>query len=204
MSSINMIAARRAETKRLEDLVRIMRLVIVGELAIILCVLGFMTARMHTANKSIHRLDQRLASLQPTVDKISRYESDIKKLEPRLDLLSESRERTLLWHAILQDLSQSMPEKTWLTSLATSQAPAGSGDQQSVVPTLSLSGFSVSQRLVGETMLRLNRFPEFRRVDLAYTQEGGDEKCSTLRFQIVARVNSQEPTKGRVSTNAVD
>ncbi len=97
-----------------------------------------------------------------------------------------------------------MPEKTWLTSLATRQAPAGSGDQQSIVPAVTLSGVSASQRLVGETMLSLNRFPEFRRVDLAFTQDSGDEKCTTLRFQIVAKVNSQEPKKGRVSTNAVD
>ena len=195
MPSINMIAARRAEKKRLEKLVSTVFLVIIGELAIALAIVGFMTARVHAANTAMRQLDSKLTKLQPTVDKIHRYEVEIKLLEPRLGLLSESREQTLLWYTILQNLSKSMPEKTWLTSVATTQTESTPGSQATAAPALNLSGMSVSQRLVGEAMLRLNQFPEFRRVDLSYTQEGNKE-CNTLEFQVIARLPAKESKEG--------
>ena len=198
MPSINMIAARRAEKKRLEKLISTVFLVIVGELVVTLAVVGFMTARVHATNLAIRDLDTRLTQLQPTVDKIRRYESEIKRLEPRLDLLSESRERTLLWYTILQDLSRSMPEKTWLTSVATTSVQSAREGAEAPAPALNISGMSVSQRLVGEAMLRLNQFPEFKRVDLSYTQEGNEE-CNTLEFQVIAKLPAQEPKEGGTS-----
>lgn len=190
MPSINMIAARRSEKKRLERTVRIALLVIVGELAVGLCVFGFMTAKVHASSKAVSRLDTELQRLQPTVDKIHSYENEIKVLEPRLDLLSESREQTLLWYSILRNLSKSMPENTWLTSLS-STIPSGDSKVQAP-PMVNISGISVSQRLVGETMLRLNEFPEFSKVDLTFTQKGGTQDLDTLRFQIVANVKGNE------------
>ncbi|HET6455183.1 MAG TPA: PilN domain-containing protein [Armatimonadota bacterium] len=193
MPSINMIAARRAEKKRLEKLVSSVFLVIIGEIVITLAVVGFMTARVHAANVAIRGLDAKLTELQPTVDKISRYEKEIKALEPRLNLLAESRERTLLWYTVLEDLSRSMPEKTWLTSVSTNRTQSQTGEEAALA--ISLAGVSMSQRLVGETMLCLNQFPEFKRVDLDYTQEGNGE-WKTLEFQVVARLASKDMKEG--------
>lgn len=219
MPSVNMIALRRAEKKRLEKLVYITLLVIVGELALTLAVVGFMTARVHADNSQIRQLDRDMARIQPTVDKIRKYEAEIKDLEPRLELLGSSRDRTMLWHSILQDMGRCMPEKTWLNSMATtivssSDSPA-SGGKSSSTATINLSGASVSQQLVGETMLRLNECPEFEKVDLTYTQEltsrsstGGDEQsppnAQILQFQIAAKIRSNEPKKGGSSSHAAD
>ena len=201
MPSINMIAARRAEKKRLEKLVSTVFLVIIGEILITLAVVGFMTARVHAANVAVRELDAKLVDLQPTVNKIHRYEAEVKKLQPRLDLLSESREQTLLWYTILQDLGRSMPEKTWLTSISSTTVQSGQGTTNTPatpIPALNLSGMSVSQRLVGETMLRLNQFPEFKRVDLNFTQEGKVD-TSTLEFQVTARLMAKAPKEGGTS-----
>ena len=217
MPSVNMIAARRAEKKRLEKFIYVALVVIVGELAIMLAVMGFMTARVHADNSRIHGLDRDMARIQPTVDKIRKYESQIKELSPRLDLLSSSRDQTMLWHSVLQDLGRCMPEKTWLTSVATSVTSSGSssssGGKSAPATTLNLGGSSVSQQLVGEAMLRLNQCPEFEKVDLTYTQDnpsssasvrssgngasGDDETVSnqTLQFQISARIRSDEQKK---------
>jgi len=197
MPSINMIAARRAEKKRLEKLVNTVFLVVIGEVVITLAVVAFMTARVHAANVAIRGLDVELTELQPTVNKIHGYEVEIKKLEPRLDLLSESREQTLLWYSVLQNLGRSMPEKTWLTSVSTARMQSAKAGEASA-PALTLAGESVSQRLVGETMLRLNKFPEFSRVDLDYTQEGSRE-CNTLEFRVTARLMAKEPKEGGAS-----
>jgi Tfp pilus assembly protein PilN len=214
MPSVNMIAARRAEKKRLEKLIYVTLMVIVGELAIVLAVMGFMTARVHADNSRIRGLDRDMARIQPTVDKIRKYELEIKELSPRLDLLSSSRDQTMLWHSVLQDLGRCMPEKTWLTSMATtvtavSSSPPGGATSAAPATTLNLGGASVSQQLVGEAMLRLNQCPEFGKVDLTYTQDNpssgssagtagdaGTVNTQTLQFQISAELKSADAKKG--------
>lgn len=218
MPSVNMIAARRAEKKRLEKFIYVTLMVIVGELALALAVMGFMTARVHADNSRIRQLDRDMARIQPTVDKIRKYEAQIKELSPKLDLLSNSRSQTMLWYSILQDLSRCMPEKTWLTSMSTNvvniNSPASSTTKASPTTTINLGGASVSQQLVGETMLRLNQCPEFDKVDLTYTQDspssgslssdGETVKTNTLTFMMSAKIRSSEQEKGGSSGNATD
>lgn len=198
MPSINMIAARRAEKKRVEKMVYCTLLVILGELAITLGVVGFMTARVHASNVNIRQLDVQMTKLQPTVTRIKRYEGEIKQLEPRLNLLGQSRDQTMAWYTVVHDLARSMPADTWLTGIATGQAASTSPSAGSAVPsaTLNLSGTSVSQKLVGETMLRLNQCPEFDQVDLTYTQESTIGEAKALQFQIVAKLKPITPQKG--------
>jgi Tfp pilus assembly protein PilN len=198
-----MIAARRAEKARLETHMRVALCVIAAELAIMLGVLSFMTARVYSTSRAIHRVDQKLAKLKPTVEKIRSYQTEIKKLEPRLDLLADSREQTLFWYTVLQDLSRSVPANTWLCSMTTVR-PVVSGpnaaNQQPGSPTVTLRGTSVSQRLVGETMLRLNQYPEFRQVNLSFTQKGGTEDFQTVEFEIAALTHESE--KGGTTSDA--
>ncbi len=205
MPSINMIAARRAEKKRVEKMVYITLLVILGELALTLGVVGFMTARVHASSSNIRELDAQLAKLQPTVDRIQRYEGEIKELKPRLDLLGQSKDQTLLWYGVLQSLASSMPEKTWLTGLATNvtvEAQASGGTK--MTPTVNLSGTSISQKLVGDAMLRLNQCQEFDSVDLTYTQENQSGLSKALQFQIAAKLRPSTPQKGGNSNNATN
>jgi Tfp pilus assembly protein PilN len=208
MPSINMIAARRAEKKRVEKMVYCTLLVILGELAITLGVVGFMTARVHAANVNIRELDTRMIKLKPTVERIKSYEGEIKGLKPRLDLLGQSRDQTLLWYGVMHDLASSMPEQTWLTGVSTSQvvessssssSSSGSGKSSA---TVNLSGMTVSQKLVGEAMLSLNQCPEFDRVDLTYTQENTVGEKKALQFQIAAKLKPAAPEKGGNSKDA--
>lgn len=197
-----MIAARRAEKKRLEKMIQAVLLVVAGELLITFAVFAIMTTQVFRTGGEIKQIDRELAKIQPTVDQIRAYESDIKQLEPRLKLLEDSKQETLLWYTVLQDLGRSMPESTWLNSLVTAQptntASTMNTDKKTAKPgpTLNLRGTTVSQRLVGETMLRLNQCPEFERVDLAYTQESAGANFTGVEFQITAILKSTEQGKG--------
>ena len=99
-----------------------------------------------------------------------------------------------------------MPDKTWLTDVATNKTvvvpvstSSSKAEPQAPQVTLKLRGTSVSQMMVGETMLRLNRWPEFERVDLSYTQQGARDDLSTVEFEINAQLRGS--TKGGVSPN---
>lgn len=214
MPSINMIATRRAERKKLERQVRMAALAVLSLVVVGFALMSFMTARIYATERAIDKLDEQLASIQPTVKQIAEYEGETKKLQPRLQLLADSREKTLLWYSVMQNLSRSMPDKTWLTNISTVKsaenqrsAPAASSSGGPVAAAaaapkvnLKLRGTSVSQMMVGEAMLRLNRWPEFQQVDLAYTQQGGNPEVETIEFEINAQLLDPN-RKGGVSRN---
>ncbi|MDI6828223.1 MAG: PilN domain-containing protein [Armatimonadota bacterium] len=209
MPSINMIAVRRQERKRLERQIRIASLILLCEILFATALFSFMTARIHSLNVRLAGLNNDLKRIQPTVDKIKFYEQETKKLEPRLNLLAESRESTLLWYTVLQDLARSMPQSTWLCSVTTSKpAPSGNSEDQSSniknepTPTMNMKGTTASQALVGETMLRLNSFPEFSKVDLSYTQKASSNEYEGLDFEIVAALSTNNSEKGGKQINA--
>jgi Tfp pilus assembly protein PilN len=211
MPSINMIAARRAERKKLEKTIRTTMLVILGQIVLAVGLFSFMTARVCSAGRKLSDLDQELKRIQPTVNEIRHYEAEIKKLTPRLDLLADSREETLLWHSLLRGVSRSMPKNTWLSSLqakvpekteTTASAQAGTEPAKPPALSVNLKGISTSQSLVGETMLRLNQCPEIEKVNLSYTQKGSAVKDTAIEFEIVAELKADEPQKGGKVTNA--
>ena len=204
MPSINMIAARRAEKKKLEERVRIALIFAIGSVAIALAILSFMTARVYSTGKAIDNVDMQLAKVQPIVDTISEYENNISKLTPKLVLLQESRQQTLVWYNALEDISKSMAEKTWITSLTTTSKsiPASGDTPASTVIVVNLHGNTISQSLVGETMLRLNQNVEFNKVDLDYTQKSSSAGVDLLEFAINIELKPSDNKKGGVSDNA--
>jgi len=204
MPSINMIAAMGAERKRLEQLIRITAIVIVGEVAIALFIFGFMTTRVYSASQQMGDLDKKLMQLQPTVVKIHDYDAEIKKLEPRLNLLDDSRQQTMLWHSVLRNLACSMPKNTWIGSVATSNviAPGSGTTKQKPSTMLDIFGTSTSQALVGETMLRMNKFPEFEKVELNYTQGKSDSTDNLVDFRIGATLKPVNAKKAGGADNA--
>ncbi|MHB1000604.1 MAG: PilN domain-containing protein [Armatimonadota bacterium] len=204
MPSINMIAARRAETKKLEERVRIAFLMVIGSVLIALGIISFMTARVYGTSRAIQQVDAELLKIQPIVDKISYYETEINLLMPRLELLTDSRDQTLLWYKVMQDLSRSMAEKTWLTNFATAQTtvPSADGTPGVSATVLTLRGISNSQRLVGETMLMLNQCEEFEQVDLTYTQKGSITGLDSFDYEISAKLKQNKSEKGGSSSDA--
>jgi len=209
MPSINMIAARRAERKKLEKRIQLAILVILIQVFLALSFFGFVTAKICSANRTIGKLDKDLKSLQPKVLEIKHYETEIRKLKPRLDLLADAREQTLLWYSLMRGVSRSMANKTWLSSLRVSspestnqvaqQGSESAGKPQAV--TVNLKGVSMSQALVGETMLRLNQCPEVQRVDLNFTQKGAASLEDAIEFEIVAALKQDNAEKGGKVTN---
>lgn len=200
MSSINMIAARRAERKRSERQVRIAAMVVLCELVALFAILSFMTARIYAASGTIRQLDKKLVKILPTVEKIKGYEAETKKLQPKVDLLADSCERTLVWYSLMQNLGRSVSENTWLSSInSVRSVPAkrtDSSEPETPKTTVNLRGTSVNQRLVGETMLRLNQYPGLERVDLNYTQNGRSQALNTIDFEIATLLASYDDTGG--------
>ncbi|MGC8861619.1 MAG: PilN domain-containing protein [Armatimonadota bacterium] len=192
MPSINMIAPRRAERRRLERDMRRLMIVILAELVCAVAVGGWVCTRLLTTRSRIADLDVQLTRLQPIVRQIEEYESATAKLAPKLDLLNKAKERTMRWYNSLDRLTQSLPQSTYLTRIETR-----SSDKKDQAGTIvNLSGISISQARIGEAMLRLAAIPDFQRVDLHYSQPNSVDGCPAIEFEIGAVMKGSEPPKG--------
>jgi len=193
MPSINMIAPRRAERRRLERDMRRLVVVILAELVCAVAVGGWVCARLLATRSRIADLDLQLTRLQPIVRQIERYDSATKKLAPKLELLNTAKHRTMRWYNSLDRLTQSLPQSTYLTRIETK----ASDKKDAEGTTVNLTGISVSQARIGETMLRLAAIPDFQRVDLHYSQPNSVDGCPAIEFEIGAVMKEAEkPPKG--------
>jgi Tfp pilus assembly protein PilN len=196
LPSINMISPRRAEKRRLEANVRRLVVVILAEAIATVLVCGFMVSKILRAQSGISDLQITIAKLQPTVAKIDYYEKATGELKPKLDTLNQAKSITLRWQRVLDNLSVSMPDKTWLTRIA-AQSPATPEAKEMVV---SMNGVSASQQLVGETMLRIqNSVRDFDHLDLHFTQKSASGGQDAVEFEIAASVKLDTDDKDKTA-----
>lgn len=196
MPSVNMIAPRRADKRRRERDMRRLVVVIIVELILAVGVGGWVGTRILTTSNRIADLNTEIAKLKPIVKQIEDYDKAKARLDPKLDLLNQAKECTLRWYGILDRLTQSMPDSTYLTRLNTT----AQGKDESVV-NVSLNGISTSQERIGETMMRLHTIPEFQTVSLHFTQNTAVWGASAVEFEIGALLKSNQSAKG-AKTNA--
>lgn len=183
MPNINLIAARREEKKRLERTTRQLFFGVAGSLGVLVTLSLFLGAQRLESAGELREIEARLQKLQPVLDEIKQVKSESADLAPKVETLREAKAGTQKWRAILQVVSQSIPERTWLSSMSAS----GAGDDT----TINITGVSGSQALVGETMTRLGVHPLFDKVELSFTQAvpsaGGDLAADNnpfIQFQI--------------------
>jgi len=193
MPSINMIAPRRAEMQSLERGMHRLLLVFLVEILAALAIIGVFSAETMSTKGKISDLGVELAKLQPVVRKIEFYEKASVSLQPKLQLLNDAKDHTLKWYQMLQTLSVAMPDDTWLTRIA---AAPQKDSKDSTVVLVNLNGVSANQNLVGETMLRLNSYRGFGKVDLHYTQKALVGKREAIEFEIGAGLKVSEQKKG--------
>ena len=187
MPSINMIAPRRAELKRLEQGIRRLLIVILAEIIAILGLAGYLSAKYVGTKNEIASLEAELSKLEPVVKKIEAYDKASAQLQPKVQLLNEAKDHTMRWYRVLDTLSVSIPSETWLTRI--SAAPP---QQDSDVVLVNLNGISTSQNLIGETMMRLNSYKGFERVDLHYTQKAMVGQRQVIEFEVGAGLKMGE------------
>lgn len=185
MPSINMIAPRRAERKRLERDARRLMLLICVQLIVGLALTGLLWLRVYNTYARIGDLEVQLVKLQPDVRRIQTLQQETKYLEPKLMVLNEAKGRTIRWHNMLDKLGTSMPEKTWIQRIS-STPPAPDKSQIQLV----LTGVSESNRLVGDMMLRMYSNSDLDDVALRFTQTTDLADRSLYEFEVAASMKT--------------
>lgn len=198
MPSINMIAPRRAEKRRLENAMRRLALLIMAELVFVVALGGWVFTKTLTTRATIAELSAQQQTLAPKIKIVQELDKKTAQIKPKVDLLNQAMVRTMCWYNALDRLTQSVPESAWLTRISTATS---TGDKDVV---LTIAGMADEQARVGETMLRLYSNPDYKNVDLRYTQKGTQGLAETVEFEIGATMLdvTQDQTKEVKSSGA--
>ena len=180
MPSINMIAPRRAEKHRVEQAMRRLVVLILAELVFVMALGGWVFMKTLTTRASIAELNAQMQTLAPMIKKVKDLDKQTAQLRPKVDLLNQAKAGTMRWYNTLDRLTQSIPDSTWLTRLSTTT------DVTTKALVLNVNGMTSEQASVGETMMRLQANPDFKSVDLHYTQKGTMNTMQAIEFEIGA------------------
>jgi Tfp pilus assembly protein PilN len=193
MISVNMISARRAEHLKMLRWVRALGLAttIVG--AGMFAVNFFVRVQIFATGVALHAVEDELGRLKPALDRLAQVQLQREALKPKLQTLDKAQTDTMKWHKVLCSLRKTVPNRAWLTSL---NVDGGRDEDQ----TVRLNGITVSQSLVGETMLRLNATKLYKTVDLHFTQSGKMGERDTVEFEVAAHLPPAEKPKNDADT----
>ncbi len=197
MPSINMIALRREEKRHQEQNARKLLYAIAGEVGVVLVVASVLTTRILVTQSHISDLSSQLAKLKPQVAQIQSLQAQTTALQPKVDTLDGAKADTLFWYNNFYAITDSLPTKTWLTSLGTSTG-GGSGTAPGTAagtdPTLNVSGIAMTEAAVGQSMLRMNQSPRLDHVDLSFVQSQKIGAADAVSFQMTVHLKP-EPAK---------
>jgi len=192
MPTINMIAPRRMEKLRLEKRVRYLVVVLLAELVLAVIIgMGFSYKMWGTINQ-INNYDTQLTKLKPVVAEIDSFRTATQKLNPKLDLLNEARGRTMSWYGMLDKLMETIPVNCHLIRISIVSTPNVADSSGGQTQQLTILGVAQSQAKVGETILRLQKVPELKNVELHYSQTPAGNVTTTVEFEIGAEFNSRK------------
>lgn len=192
MPTINMIAPRRMEKLRLEKRVRYLVAVLLAELVLAVIIgMGFSYKLWGTMNQ-ISNYDTQLTKLKPVVAEIELYRDSTKKLTPKLDLLNEARVRTMSWYGMLDKMMETLPANCHLIRISIVSTPNTADSSGGQTQQLTILGVAQTQAKVGEAILRLQKVPELKNVELHYSQTPVGGVSSNVEFEIGAEFNSRK------------
>ncbi|MDD2319566.1 MAG: PilN domain-containing protein [Geobacteraceae bacterium] len=177
MIKINLLpvrAAKRKESARQQALVLVGALVFV--LLIALAAYSFLLIRINSTKDEISKAEQELSELKVKIGKIKELEKLKAEVTRKLDVLKQlRREKTGPVNRLLT-VSQSVPDKLWLTSYA----EGGS--------SVTVKGVAFTEELIADFMRSLEQSPDFKNVELIVSEQvlmsGMKLKKFELRFNL--------------------
>ena len=178
MIKINLLPVRASKKKEtVRQQVSVTVISVVGVLVVGLSLYAMLLAQISTAKTQIQTADADLKALKTkigTIDNIKKLQADVKK---KLDVLDKLRRGKTGPAARLAALSDSVPEKVWLTKYAEN------GN------SVAVSGFALSEDLIAVFMKNLQSTGAFTNVELQVSEQsdiaGG---LKAKRFDLVFQI----------------
>ncbi|MCA1597322.1 MAG: PilN domain-containing protein, partial [Chloroflexi bacterium] len=146
-------------------------------------------------NAAISDIKGQLQVLQPALNQVKVVQTQTSQLEPKLKLLGTAKDSTLHWYLVYQQIGQALPATSWLDDLSVAKGPTGE--------KIMLTGQSLSQDTVADTIERLQSYPAFTAATLnSITEPGLAEQRKpgyhTVHFDLAVQLKgAQEAPNGQ-------
>ena len=154
---------------------------VVGVLLVGLAIYGVLLGKVSAAKSQIENSEAELRTLRAkigTINNIKKLQADVKK---KLDVLSQLRHEKSGPAARLAALSDSVPEKLWLTRYA----EAGG--------SIAVSGVAFNEELIALFMRNLAASGAFANVELQVSEQADAGGVKAKRFDLAFQIKEQKP-----------
>lgn len=183
MPYINLIQEQRNAEQRNDMRARLGFFAFAGIATVSILTYFYLLVEAGDISSQQEQLEARLVAIQPTVEAIKKNSIIESELKPKVDSLQEASKLTNKWIDIMNRLTTQTPNNTWLTAIR-----GNSQDPQAPI-TLSVSGMSTAQELIGDFISRAQNDPDLENVELRFTNEKQiDPLTKGIEFEISAAI----------------
>ncbi|HBA89988.1 MAG TPA: fimbrial protein [Geobacter sp.] len=182
MIKINLLPIRASKKK--ETMRQQVAVLVISVVALLLIGIGgyiFLSSKIGTVKREIAASETELDSLKKkigTIDNIKKLQAEVKK---KLDVLSQLRRGKTGPASRLAALSDSVPEKLWLTRYIEN------GNNVTV------SGYAANEELIAYFMKSLQASGAFANVELQVSEQSDVGTMKAKRFDLVFQIKEQKP-----------
>lgn len=182
MIRINLLPVRAAKRK---ETARQQLVILLGTLTIVLLigflVYSYLLVKISSTKDEIARSEQEIVELKAKIGKIKDLEKLKADVQRKLDVLSRLRKEKTGPVQRLQTLSQSAPEKLWLTGYAENGS------------TITISGIAFNEDLIASFMKSIEASSDYEKVELGVSEQADIGGMKLKRFNL--QFNLEPPKK---------
>jgi type IV pilus assembly protein PilN len=176
---INLLPVREARRKAgVRQQVMVLAVALIGALVVSAGVHTWMLGSISAAKGRVATLDKQLEQYKPQQQQVEQFKAKKAEIEQKLAVIADLERRRSGPVHIMDELSNHIPERVWLTNLA-----ADSGK-------IALGGMSLDNELVALFLTALNDSPYFANVELESTELRLVESLKLNTFRIRAALDS--------------
>ncbi len=183
MIRINLLPVRAAQKK--EQLRGQIAILVVGlTVAVVGCGIGHATIlkKVSKQKEEVARKEVEISQLKKKLGEVAQFKKKKKELSGKLEILDTLKEGKTGPVRLLDELSQVLPEKLWLTKFKESGG------------SVSLDGVGLSEEVVAQFLKQLEESPYYRNVELQVTQQGTAGGVKVQKFSLAAKVETPPKT----------
>jgi Tfp pilus assembly protein PilN len=152
MPNINLIAARRQEQKKIEQLSRMLFVGLLTSIGIVGLLGTYLVAQNVSLATEKRQLEGSLAKLKPVLNEIKDLEDQRDQMQPKVETLEIAQMETKRWCAYLEAVATALPRGAWLNSM---NSTIGNNAEDPAL--IQLSGVAESHEIVAETIRNLEK-----------------------------------------------
>ena len=158
--------------------------IVAGVLVAIVGTIVQQQAQVHMLAAEVARVEKESRALAPQIAMVERLSRERADLDLRLSLIDQLSRGRFDSVRLVDELDRSIPDHMWLQSMI------GGGDQ------LTIEGTTVSNLIIADLMIRLDRSPLFSNVALANATRGIIDEHDVVQFKLTMNLTPAEMAQG--------